>query len=688
VIVILAVLSTWSSSDAQWIQTNGPDDEGSVTFMASGSDGMGGSMVVAAANYEAYHEFGDILISLDAGNSWSVAPTHDHVKNASYTAIAVYEGCIYAWMDSGDLLRSTDRGATWSVIACPITSHINCVCAFGNLIFTGADDGLYKSSDKGNTWKPVGSIPTYTCIMDLVVHGNKLYTCTQTNGICMSVDSGAHWNALGTQLSTSFSRSMIVTDSGVYIGTADGLYRTSNNGVSWNRISAEFAWDLEAADDTIVALFGWDNRSLCRSTDNGATWTNSSMKKRSFVELNQLTSVDGGMCVCGGDIYRSSDDGTSWQAVELHLHDGVVTKLATHGSSLFAATEAGCFKTVNEGYTWERVRLHSDAEHARALEIYDSLIVVVTTEGLFSSSDSGVTWSSMLEGTAHTSAGVQRCNGYWYAVLDTMLMRRAINDTAWVLCSTRAERLVCVDSTLFIYGSLISPTVQMSTDAGITWKGRGMWSPPKVLSFSAVDRSLYAGVVELSGMGLYNTTDYGITWERDGFRTFAVREVIKSGQYLFAATDSSVFLRGETGDWICVADGLSGVRIDALAVSGDYLYAGTHGKGVWKRNLSDVVNGIPNDVAKLPLEFRLDQNFPNPFSSGTQITIQMPQGAIAALKIYDALGREVAHVLDGYLSAGTHSVRWNAGPLPGGAYFCSFRCGAQNVMKTMIKIRD
>jgi hypothetical protein len=66
----------------------------------------------------------------------------------------------------------------------------------------------------------------------------------------------------------------------------------------------------------------------------------------------------------------------------------------------------------------------------------------------------------------------------------------------------------------------------------------------------------------------------------------------------------------------------------------------------------------------------------------------MPQGAIAALKIYDALGREVAHVLDGYLSAGTHSVRWNAGPLPGGAYFCSFRCGAQNVMKTMIKIRD
>lgn len=71
----------------------------------------------------------------------------------------------------------------------------------------------------------------------------------------------------------------------------------------------------------------------------------------------------------------------------------------------------------------------------------------------------------------------------------------------------------------------------------------------------------------------------------------------------------------------------------------------------------------------IPETFRLLQNYPNPFNPATSIEFQIPSGGFVSLEVYDVLGREVAGLVDEYLSAGRYKVEWNAGGCASGVYF-------------------
>ena len=73
-------------------------------------------------------------------------------------------------------------------------------------------------------------------------------------------------------------------------------------------------------------------------------------------------------------------------------------------------------------------------------------------------------------------------------------------------------------------------------------------------------------------------------------------------------------------------------------------------------------------TAELPGEFSLEGNYPNPFNPQTSITFSMPEAATVRLTVYDLLGRQVALLVDGNLSAGKHEVRFDATNLPSGQY--------------------
>jgi len=71
----------------------------------------------------------------------------------------------------------------------------------------------------------------------------------------------------------------------------------------------------------------------------------------------------------------------------------------------------------------------------------------------------------------------------------------------------------------------------------------------------------------------------------------------------------------------------------------------------------------------LPTQFSLSQNYPNPFKPSTTISLSVPSTSFITVKVYDALGREVATVLSDELSPGTHARQWNAEGLSSGVYF-------------------
>ncbi|WP_304040484.1 T9SS type A sorting domain-containing protein [Ignavibacterium album] len=92
----------------------------------------------------------------------------------------------------------------------------------------------------------------------------------------------------------------------------------------------------------------------------------------------------------------------------------------------------------------------------------------------------------------------------------------------------------------------------------------------------------------------------------------------------------------------------------------------------------------------LVTEFKLFDNYPNPFNPSTKISWQSPVSGWQTLKVYDVLGNEVATLVDEYREAGRYEVEFNAVEtrrgvsLSSGIYFYRLTAGSFTEVRKMI----
>lgn len=214
---------------------------------------------IVAAGY--YGSHGKIVVSTDAGKTWTET-YNDASPQSQVTGITASSANplqMFASLDSGTVIASTDGGVTWASIA-----------------QNTGDVGL------GIRMSPLNG---------------ELYLMLQRKGLVASTDAGRTWNSIVGQLTANaFSFSTVTsissqpvsifyrfaldqtTAGSVYLATANGLYRTSNNGASWTYVAIPtsnvgnvFPYVVAGTDAGMVAYTSIA-RTMYKTLDGGATW--------------------------------------------------------------------------------------------------------------------------------------------------------------------------------------------------------------------------------------------------------------------------------------------------------------------------------------------------------------------------------------------------------------------------------
>jgi hypothetical protein len=108
-------------------------------------------------------------------------------------------------------------------------------------------------------------------------------------------------------------------------------------------------------------------------------------------------------------------------------------------------------------------------------------------------------------------------------------------------------------------------------------------------------------------------------------------------------------------------------RIKAVDIHGN--------ESVPSPELSTTPLSVGTIAEQIPQEFSLEQNYPNPFNPSTSIGFALPSGNHTTVRIFDALGRTVETLVDGYRSTGRYTVEFRASHHASGMYLCEIRSG-------------
>ncbi len=191
------------------------------------------------------------------------------------------------------------------------------------------------------------------------------------------------------------------------------------------------------------------------------------------------------------------------------------------------------------------------------------------------------------------------------------------------------------------------------------------------------DKKCYInGTFDLDG----DHTDEGLPFEIEGLLDQLKTMLPQDADGNVSITDSSVTLtqaQAAYNYFMVEDDGSKGIHNPRFVF------------GILKASIEALGGTVAVDYAKdnMPQDFVLSQNYPNPFNPTTTIQYQLPEGSNVKVVVYDALGKQVAVLVNGYQNAGTYNTNFNASNLASGIYFCRMEAGKYVKVNKMLLLK-
>lgn len=705
--VFLIVSLFTTSLFSQWSQTNGIKGGYFASVVSTGTgliantgngnifnyDGSTWSAGTAAVTATSLHNagngalvainYGKIFVSIDNGTSWN----ERLIPEAVNADPVVKDGKIFVLSSSGDsLYQSLDLGVTWNGLQLGTTFQhngetknifmVNHFDVAGDRLFVNAFTDmspvsfiLLESPDLGQTWF-VSFLPQQSEMIQLIGAKDDLAILCTTDGVYKK-SSGGTWTSASAGLphpvSTNLNfRNLKPINNQFYSivsGDFSGLFKF--NGESWENLNATgFVTDFDLHDGTLIAT---TTNKVIKLSNN--SWNSISDDLIASTAIPIPMNKDVVFSRYAYSLYRTTNGGANWDSVSVSTGN-----LTFRNNEIFSWNQSGMILSTDLGSSWSQISssgIPSDyiskvsGIAVSGNTIYsifhgtrrrDHLPAVWEQGGVYRSTNNGSTWQSLNSGITH-EGGVPAPGTEIYASGSTVLFKSiegvyTLNNSSW---------------------QKVSNTIP---------------APVYFTSFDIVSDSIFIG----SSQGLLLSTNNGASWlpinhglQPTNFQFFYINFFRFMGKYYAYDGDINVMYKLTDTTWSPVPfNPPAELQTISFAQAGNQLYIGTIDRGIWKYidNPTDV-----QEDQNLPTAFNLDQNYPNPFNPSTTIRFSLLKDGFTTLRIYNILGELKAELLNNEMTAGNHSINFDASSFSSGIYLYTLTSNGNSVTKKMTLLK-
>ena len=282
--------------------------------------------------------------------------------------------------------------------------------AFLLSVLTGTMFGQWSPTNWNQQSSPNFLYSTDSCLYALDTNDNLVY---------VSSNDGDTWTFISPNVPQLWPSTIILAGPNLLLGSFKGVFRSTDNGLSWTSSNQGLHDPLYVGIDTVIytflkkdsSLFAGTGGGIFRSTDDGETWS-PSMAGLLLNKGAHALLLDGDTLFAStyDGIFKSTDNGNHWSQVYATV--AAWNRLVTNDKVILANTSfqgkdgwPGVLRSTDHGISWSLANNGIWSTDVRGFASYDSLLFAATySGGLFLSSDDGDSWHRVNLGASVLSA--------------------------------------------------------------------------------------------------------------------------------------------------------------------------------------------------------------------------------------------------------------------------------------------